>query len=582
MFKINRLLALIILSVGLYTSCEKKFVELEFFEVETGGFETTDDGMVTLSGKIINIADRLPNLEYGFIYSCVTSNLSLPSADQITIHSLNGQRAFQEGGENEFELSDENLLIDSIYYYRAYAKDKERIQYGRLDSFRFNLEISISNRIEINNDSVLIKGLITGLKTTNEIIIDHGHIIGLSEESLIYNPDDNFTNSMGVITSNGEFPSLYTGLDFYTEYYAVAFIIIENNPPIFSKEVKNFCLEEGWKKVRTTLNGASFQLPLLQGAFSIENQTQQEAYIGLGCDDLCEAEGSSDYNRIYKFQENTEEILEGNLIFRRDSPPYRANSVSFVSGNMIYFGLGDLDGDSTFFADFWELNPQNGNLIQMAPYPGGPRSRATAFEIDGIGYVGTGINEALRDQKDFYRFSPPSISGISQGVWDTIAPLDMVYLKGRVRNKGRSEAISFVLDNTGYVGLGRSSNSDLKDFWKYEEATNSWVQLEGIPEDFEPRYGATNITIRGKVYFGLGRNPDIAFSDWWELYIDGRQTVMTQKKAFPAAARSDAIGFVLNNKGYIGTGWFNENQSTIPVYNDIWVYYPPQEEKCTQ
>jgi len=96
-------------------------------------------------------------------------------------------------------------------------------------------------------------------------------------------------------------------------------------------------------------------------------------------------------------------------------------------------------------------------------------------------------------------------------------------------------AASFVIDNTAYVGTGinpQTPNTRLTTMFRYSAAPISTASPTGY---------------------------DSALGSW------------KQVQDFAGKARSNAVGFAINGKGYIGTGIGNDG---FTVYADFWSYDP--------
>lgn len=117
----------------------------------------------------------------------------------------------------------------------------------------------------------------------------------------------------------------------------------------------------------------------------------------------------------------------------------------------------------------------------------------------------------------------------------------------------RSSAVSFVLDNQVYVGLGYNVNEDnayMKDFWRLNPTNNSWTKVADFPGD--ARSGAVAFVANQKAYVGTGYNGKDRLKDFYEY--DATANVWTRIADFAGSARYSAVAFALNEKGYVGTG----------------------------
>lgn len=133
---------------------------------------------------------------------------------------------------------------------------------------------------------------------------------------------------------------------------------------------------------------------------------------------------------------------------------------------------------------------------------------------------------------------------------------------------GRFQGIGFSIDNQGYIGLGGTITNIadmLNDFWKYDEAGNTWIQKADFPG--EKRLNAIGFSIGGKGYVGLGGDfSNNLFNDLWQY--DPVIDTWERMPDMPAEKRTNAFAFVVDGKGYIGGG-FGFGSTT-----DMWRFDP--------
>jgi len=132
----------------------------------------------------------------------------------------------------------------------------------------------------------------------------------------------------------------------------------------------------------------------------------------------------------------------------------------------------------------------------------------------------------------------------------------------------RGASVSFVIDGKAYVGLGYNDDDNsttdgyLKDFWVYSPGTDRWDRIADFPGN--GRVASVGFSINGKGYVGTGYDGDDKLKDFWEY--DPTANVWTQKDNFLGGARYKAVGFSLNNYGYIGTGYGDDSVDKIDFY----------------
>lgn len=232
----------------------------------------------------------------------------------------------------------------------------------------------------------------------------------------------------------------------------------------------------------------------------------------------------------------------------------RSSSSGFVIGNKGYVGTG-YDGDD-YLNDFWEFNIEGGYWVQKANFPGAGRSSTSSFAIGNYGYIGVGY-DGNDEKNDFYKYDP------SSNTWIQIADFG-----GNLRRN----AVSFSSDNYGYVGCGYDGTSDKKDFWKYDPGTNTWTEMFGFGGN--KRRNAVSFRIQDKVYMGTGKSNGTDLKDFWSFDLASETWTKLRDISVDddddntedyTIIRSNGVGFVLGNYGYIATG---------TTYNGTWEYNP--------
>ena len=240
----------------------------------------------------------------------------------------------------------------------------------------------------------------------------------------------------------------------------------------------------------------------------------------------------------------------------------RAEAVYAVSSNgKVYLGLG-FDGVNRL-NDFWEYDPTNDFYLQKKSFPGVARNSAVAFSANGKIYVGTGY-DGTNYRNDFWVYDP------SNDTWDSIAPFP---------GSARSGATSFAIQDKGYITSGYDGNY-LKDFWQYDPSSNQWSQKVS-PGGFK-RNEAVAFVIADKAYLCTGVNNGQYVNDMWEYdpsaekWTEKRKITNVDASTFDdkytTIARTNAVAFVLDGKGYVTTGL------TSNYLSNTWEYDPAQDQ----
>ena len=243
----------------------------------------------------------------------------------------------------------------------------------------------------------------------------------------------------------------------------------------------------------------------------------------------------------------------GNWVNNRsvfDGSP-RSSCAYFTIGNVGYTGVG-YDGEE-YLTSFWSYDMDGDYWSQKADFPGTARNAATGFAVDGKGYIGSGY-DGLDELSDFYSYDP------SNNTWTEIAPFP---------SSPRRSAVGFGINGFGYFGTGFDGDNDRKDFWKYNPNNDTWTELVGFGGD--KRREATTFTIGDIVYMGTGISNGSYKIDFWAF--DPATETWTQKLDLDeeddySIVRSNALGFTINDYGYIACG------SSGGTLQSVWEYDP--------
>lgn len=243
---------------------------------------------------------------------------------------------------------------------------------------------------------------------------------------------------------------------------------------------------------------------------------------------------------------------------------FRAGAAAFSIGDKGYVGTGRTWGPIAYYADFWEYNTITDTWTQKANVPaadsgfGGVRAYAVGFSIGNKGYMGTGELSNLGDvADDFWEYDTTA------NAWTQKANVPAISIGGR------SHAVGFSIGSKGYIGTGTGippASFPTGDFYEYDPAADTWT-VKAYATGGLARTQAVGFSIGNKGYIGTGRvNPGCCTPDFWEY--DPVLDVWTQKANVPGDWRVSAVGFSILGKGYIGTG------AGLGGTNDFWEYDP--------
>lgn len=191
---------------------------------------------------------------------------------------------------------------------------------------------------------------------------------------------------------------------------------------------------------------------------------------------------------------------------------------------------------------------------KKADLPGATRLAPTAFSMNGDGYVCCGKQSILSNSlyyRDFWKYEEQSNS------WTRLPDFPGI---------PRSGAIAFVFDTVVYAGLGWDGSNDLKDVFKYNLDSNRWDSV-GIYPGAGGRIGF-GAYLNGKGYYGGGTDGSSRQSDFWEF--DPTTNTWLSKGSFPFGRRSNGISIGGDSLIYMGLGFDN----SLSMKKDFWSYNP--------
>ena len=207
-----------------------------------------------------------------------------------------------------------------------------------------------------------------------------------------------------------------------------------------------------------------------------------------------------------------------------------------------------------------------GNWSIVGEYRGEPRSEAVCFVIGDKAYVGTGLFDVPASYNNVFH-----AYNLNDGNWENVKDFP---------GDPRRSAASFVVNGKAYVVGGRSNtgNRNYNDVYEYDpivDAANggTWKQLGEFKG--AARYDALGFSIGNKGYIACGYNTS-GLLDLWEFdpaktddpatTVDERWTELRNLKG---RKRSQSVVFVINNKAYVISGYNNESALT-----DLQIFDP--------
>lgn len=235
----------------------------------------------------------------------------------------------------------------------------------------------------------------------------------------------------------------------------------------------------------------------------------------------------------------------------------RTDGISFSTNNLGYIGLG---WSEEYKRDLWQYNPIDSSWTQKADFPGKIREGAACFTINYKSYIVGG--------KYFdYDFNKDSVLN---DVWQYNSIEDAWVRLVDFPGNARWGAVTFVLNNLGYLSTGTDSVAYMKDLYKFNPENYTWTSMSNFGG--VARCNAVAFTIGNKAYIGTGETAKyICTDDLWEYNPDTDK--WSQKADFLGGERSCAISFSTDSTGFIALGW---NKGSL--FKDIWSYEPKADK----
>lgn len=208
-----------------------------------------------------------------------------------------------------------------------------------------------------------------------------------------------------------------------------------------------------------------------------------------------------------------------------------------------------------------------GNWVKKSVFEGIPRASAVSFVIGDKAYVGLGYNDGSSETDATNGYVPGAF-------WVYDPAIDRWDSTGIAHFPGnpRVAAVAFSINGKGYVGTGYDGSNKLKDFWEYNPETNTWKQMDDLLGG--ARYKSVAFTIGNYGYVGTGYGAN--GSDLNDFYrfdptaAAGSQWVKVQ--SIGGSKRQAATAFTYNGKAYVCTGINNG-----VLLTDIWEYDPTND-----
>lgn len=187
-------------------------------------------------------------------------------------------------------------------------------------------------------------------------------------------------------------------------------------------------------------------------------------------------------------------------------------------------------------------------------FPGEARENSVAVVLNGVIYTGLGKSKATNQSlKDWWKYNPAT------DLWTRVADCPQRALGVYV----------FSINNKAYIGMGVFDDYPSNAFYAYDPASNAWSAISSFAGT-QTLFGAFfNSGQYGYIVGGQQRTPSgfIKVNDVWRF--DPAHDSWKKLSPFPGIPRELANGFTLNNKGYVVGGSIQAPNSAI---NEAWAF----------
>lgn len=295
---------------------------------------------------------------------------------------------------------------------------------------------------------------------------------------------------------------------------------------------------------------ASPALPAIGRQLAISFAVNGKVYAGTGWN-------SGYRNDLFVFDPAT------NIWTTLSNTPFlaRQGAVAFTDGTKAFVFSGSSSNNKR--TDLWEYFSATDTWVQRTSCPKGFFG-ASSFVLGDKAYVIGG---------GFYPQSPETLC------WRYDMANDTWLQMNDFSGPGRYFANTFVLNGEAYYGLGTSSSSHssvYKDFWKYNEAADTWSPISDIPG--AARQGAFSFAMCNKAFVGNGASLYGGPTNYNDMYsYDAPTDTWTAETGFPSVGMAYSQAVVVGDDAYVGTGrlpgnsflknfWkFTCNSSPLPI-----------------
>lgn len=232
----------------------------------------------------------------------------------------------------------------------------------------------------------------------------------------------------------------------------------------------------------------------------------------------------------------------------------RISPCVFTGNNESYVGTGQSIDNGALavpYSDLYRYNPSNNSWTQMADAPYvekaygissaspsynifvanlslsvlteyNPGTNAWTVTYDEPEFANSGSLTFSINGKTYFvmGYHVPQNTGTITQVWEYDPVLNIMIRKNDFPGPSRYNGFGFAIDQFGYIGCGRHTDSEsniyLSDVYRYNPQNDSWTQIESFPGGL--RSSSVSFVIGNKAYILTGYNSKSLTKDVWEFY----------------------------------------------------------------
>ncbi len=226
----------------------------------------------------------------------------------------------------------------------------------------------------------------------------------------------------------------------------------------------------------------------------------------------------------------------------------RSFAIGYTYNNKGYFGFGT--SLTTYLRDIWEYDPDSETWQQLTTCPCSGRRHPALLIHDSVMYVGMGDDQS-GDLNDWWQYD------MSNDQWFQLDNLPA---------PARHHPFQFVVDEKLYVGMGHGGAIIYDDWYTYNYADSAWETLNDFPG--ESRVAGTQFDHGGYGYVLSGDGSNHSFMEEGEFWqYDPADDSWLQMSSHPGISIWAPGSFVIADTLYFISG---QNRQTGFIQPDSW------------